>query len=104
MCGLVAATNIGTGDSLNSATNINSGSLNLQVMSSIQQVERTRKLLATSMWSCTTAGATSTDPCTWTGVVCNDFGYVSEIQLNSFGLTGRIVLIPCLLSSSFTIS
>ena len=42
-----------------------------------------------SQWSCSTAGYTSTNPCTWPGLTCNGMNAVS-INLNNIGLSGMI--------------
>ena len=40
-----------------------------------------------SQWSCSTAGYTSTNPCTWPGLSCNGMNVVS-IYINNIGLSG----------------
>ena len=42
-----------------------------------------------SMWTCTNAGATTTNPCTsgWNGMSCSGFN-VLVIALNNLGITG----------------
>ena len=43
-----------------------------------------------SQWSCSTAGYTSTNPCTWPGLTCNGMNVVS-INLNNIGLNGAFL-------------
>ena len=43
-----------------------------------------------TMWSCTTDGLTTTDPCVatiWSGITC-DGGYVDSITLDNLGIIG----------------
>ena len=46
-----------------------------------------------TMWSCTTDGFTSTDPCSasWSGVTCTNSNIV-HIDLNAIGLTGIVII------------
>ena len=45
-----------------------------------------------TMWSCSTNGLTSNDPCTWSSVVCTNDVVVS-IVLNGLQLTGKYYLL-----------
>ena len=47
-----------------------------------------------TMWSCTSDGLTSTDPCSgdWTGVICSG-STIINLDLNTIGLIGMIDLI-----------
>ena len=51
-----------------------------------------------SQWSCTTAGVTSTAPCTspvWPGIICSGSNMVS-ISLKNIGLPGTVLLFETL--------
>ena len=52
-------------------------------------------LLFTLLWSCTSSGTTSSNPCNilslWGGISCTG-GYISAISLSGAGLTGAIIL------------
>ena len=49
-----------------------------------------------SQWSCSTAGYTSTNPCTWPGLSCNGMN-VDSVYINNIGLSGALPALLCAL-------